>query len=528
MGFRDFDKFASSAEVEAGTVANKAVSPATLKEGFGSKASDAEVISGAADVIPDAKQIGDNYAKTSDLTADNINFLKLGAPSLESVQDWFNVTQSSGLISGGAITDNEDGSVTVQSGEGFIKTADSPTAETKFFKWDTGINVTLTDNGSINWICVCYNSGAPIIQATTAFDSINYTTQFFIGIVYREGTTINIQEVGSRRYDLAHRQALREYDLRGFERSDGLKLGATGTPALKVSLTAGHYYALYEKQAIDAINTNVAGLVRYWHRDGSEGWNQSTETTYENIHYDDGDGTLGELGAGKYGNIWCFVSFDGNLNFVYGRLNSSTLSINQNEKLYTDLPDFISKFCILIGKVIVREGQTTTEEIISAFKTTLETAQAVDHNNLANLNVGDYKHLSADEKTKFDGIEALADVTDATNVEAAGAAMITIPGVNDDITAMTGLDDDGIPVIKVAGAAREGLFGTGTFTSTTGDTIDITALAVGTTSYHVDITPDTSSGYIGEISVESKAENSFVVKNSGSDITTTFTWSLTL
>jgi len=101
-------------------------------------------------------------------------------------------------------------------------------------------------------------------------------------------------------------------------------------------------------------------------------------------------------------------------------------------------------------------------------------------------------------------------------------------GVNDDITAMTGLDDGGIPVVKVDGAAKKGLFGIGTFASDTGDTIDITALAIGTTSYHVDITPDISSGYIGEISVESKAENSFVVKNSGSDITTTFTWSLTL
>ena len=70
--------------------------------------------------------------------------------------------------------------------------------------------------------------------------------------------------------------------------------------------------------------------------------------------------------------------------------------------------------------------------------------------------------------------------------------------------------------------------GIGTFAGSTGVSIDITDYAIGTTSYHVDITLDDLSGYIGEISVESKAENSFVVKNSGSDTTTTFTWSLTL
>jgi len=66
--------------------------------------------------------------------------------------------------------------------------------------------------------------------------------------------------------------------------------------------------------------------------------------------------------------------------------------------------------------------------------------------------------------------------------------------------------------------------GTGTFGGPNGTTVAIND--VGTTDYQVVIQPLSQSGFIGEISVESKAANSFVVKNSGSDTTTQFDWIL--
>jgi len=66
--------------------------------------------------------------------------------------------------------------------------------------------------------------------------------------------------------------------------------------------------------------------------------------------------------------------------------------------------------------------------------------------------------------------------------------------------------------------------GTGTFGGPNGTTVAIND--VGTTDYQVVIQPLSQSGFIGEISVESKAANSFVVKNSGSDTTTSFDWIL--
>ncbi len=70
--------------------------------------------------------------------------------------------------------------------------------------------------------------------------------------------------------------------------------------------------------------------------------------------------------------------------------------------------------------------------------------------------------------------------------------------------------------------------GIGTFVGQSGTSIDITSLSLGVTDYHVVITPHALSGDIGEISVESKAANSFVVKNSGSNNSIGFDWLLKL
>lgn len=68
--------------------------------------------------------------------------------------------------------------------------------------------------------------------------------------------------------------------------------------------------------------------------------------------------------------------------------------------------------------------------------------------------------------------------------------------------------------------------GGGTFNSTTGVTISIGEV-LGGTGYSVAIIPTTADPInVGEISVESKTSTQFVVKNSGSDTTSTFDWIL--
>jgi len=262
----------------------------------------------------------------SNLTASDITIAQIDSPTYKTLQDWMNTTQSGGVISGGEATDNGNGSITVEAGTGIIKDSADVLSNTSFFDWEKDTNVALTNN-SINYVYVNNSSGTVSILSTVDFNSINWANQFIIAIAYRVDTSICIQDIGSRQYNLANRMALREYELRGYERVDGLVLGDKGDGTLSAVMTAGSFYALYEKIPLDAIDTSGTDEICYWYRDSPSGWIvQQTEKTFNNAKYDDGSGILQDLGSGKYNTIWCFLSLDGKLNFVYGRLNTGVLS----------------------------------------------------------------------------------------------------------------------------------------------------------------------------------------------------------
>ena len=96
-----------------------------------------------------------------------------------------------------------------------------------------------------------------------------------------------------------------------------------------------------------------------------------------------------------------------------------------------------------------------------------------------------------------------------------------------DIT-ISGVTDDMVPAHEISASkvkfSQYFQRGMGTFNGQAGVGIPITD--VGTTDYHVTVTPRAQSGFIGEISVESRAANAFVVKNTGSDKATQFDWIL--
>lgn len=64
--------------------------------------------------------------------------------------------------------------------------------------------------------------------------------------------------------------------------------------------------------------------------------------------------------------------------------------------------------------------------------------------------------------------------------------------------------------------------GESTFAGQTGQTVAITEVV--SADYHVDITPLAESGFIGEIWISTRTVNAFVVKNSGSDVSSAFAW----
>ena len=158
----------------------------------------------------------------SNLSASDIDVLQLGSPTYTSIQDLINTTQSAGKLTGGDITDNGNGTVSIAAGTGLIRTTDSDTGELKFFDWSTSSSVSLTDN-SINYIYVDYNSGSPQIGVYTSIPS-DTNTKILLGCVYREGENLHITTAGQVITNYIHKDFWKDIDLRGkFQRVNGLK-----------------------------------------------------------------------------------------------------------------------------------------------------------------------------------------------------------------------------------------------------------------------------------------------------------------
>jgi len=366
--------------------------------------------------------------------AAEIEVSKLSGTTYDDVQDWINNTQSSGRISGGDITDNGDGSVTVAAGTGFIKISDSEIAETKFFDWAEDDNVSLVDN-SINYIYVDYNSGSPQILATTDRTAIRLTDQFTLGRVYRNGTTLHILDVGVDLFNQIRREHERLLTVRGFERGSGGEISETGQRYLKS--TAGVFYLGHKKITTPAQDTSGTDKFTAWYYNGSAWVSVADQTQISNTQYNDTSSGLSNLSVNKYGVHWIYIDYDGYLHSIYGqgdyKLAEAELALAPG-----DIPDILDDFAILVAKIIVKKDATNFTSVVSAYDTLFPISTPFEHNDLSGMQGGtadEYYHLTQSQhdnnviktgsltagqivKVNADGVVEDASNTDAEVVDA--------------------------------------------------------------------------------------------------------------
>lgn len=336
----------------------------------------------------------------SDTEAADVIIDHLDNTTYDNLQDYINVVQSSGMVSDCSITDAGSGSVTVSAGNGFIKTEDSAIGHTKFFTWLEDV-IELTDL-STNFIYIDYNNGTPIIKKTNIFSNINFTTKFLMGMVYREGSVVSILCIAALRHDMAHRMAQREYDLRQFERSDGLVIAGkiSGGDTRHITMTAGHFYAMYNKIAVGELDTTDLDTFTTYYYDGDLGtpiWIRTTgQIVIDNFYYNAIATGLAELTPNQYGVHWVFMDFTGQLHVVYGQ-GSYNLGQANDALIPSGLTDYLNNFCMPIGKIIIKKSATVFAEIKTTFETYFAQSVVVNHNDLGGLNDGDYRHLTVAE-----------------------------------------------------------------------------------------------------------------------------------
>ena len=347
------------------------------------------------------------------LTGSKIEVEEIATATYDDVQDWINTTQSAGKLTGGDITDNGDGTATVELGTGFIKTTDSDVGVSKFFDWSTNSSLTLTDNNT-NYIYVEYNAGSPQIVASTSIPT-DKNTNIMLGLAYREGTTLHIIMAGQYIANYAKNTLWKDLEINGkFQRSSGMIISEAGTRNFK--LTAGIFYAGLNKVSTSAFDSSVSDTFIYMYRDGSGDYTKVTgETQIDNTHYDDGSGTLATLSNGSfwtsyYGVHWIYMIADGGVYVLYGR-GDYTLSEAQDAQPPSDIPDILSDIGGLVGKIIIEKNASSFTACQSAFEQTFSPTPASEHNSLAGLQGGtsdDYYHLT---QTQHDDLTDNGDST---------------------------------------------------------------------------------------------------------------------
>ncbi len=333
---------------------------------------------------------------TSDVEVDGIIYptggiemSRIGASTFWTVQHSQDVFNSAGWVSGGVTTDVGSGNIDVAAGTGAIRATDSAIVELLYFDWlaSTGIAI---PSDTVRFVGVEYNFGTPQVVVKTN-DTWDYNTEFPLSVIVNEAGTLHLQDHTHSVGDASSRMIQRTHDVNHISRNNhdgGLILGETGTR--NITVTTGDVWVKLNKSTVAAINTSGADRFDRYYRDNPTGWiKQSTQAQWDNAQYDDGSGTLDSLTVNWYSVQYFYIEPDGGLVSIYGQLQSAVLSDIENDSPPTTVPLRLQEHGLLIGRLIFQEGNGTATAIESAFDTVFPPAAVVNHNDLANLTIGD-------------------------------------------------------------------------------------------------------------------------------------------
>lgn len=354
----------------------------------------------------------------------------LGDPVYKTVMDWWDVTQSAGRVSGGAITDAYP-LINVALGTGVVKTADAHADDPKFFDWPNvnGLNPALGHN----WVYVDYNAGVPTVKVTAVWTDIDRHTQFAIAELWDTGAAFHILPYGQNVYDGGSSRAHRNLEqVFGFKRGSGLIVTESGA-ARTVDVSAGFMYRGLNQIPQAHIDTDPGGAAdtfTAFYRDGGGGWTLvAGEDDISNTQYDDGVPPLGNLGVGRYGVFWVYLDFDNHLYIQYGQGNYK-LAQAEAAAVPETMP-FLSSFAKLIARVIVLQGAPTFYSVAYPWGAHFDFADVADHGNLDGLQDNDhdfYQSIRYVSVLSSGVLTEHADPDDAFTGAGAGDTIYVPPG----------------------------------------------------------------------------------------------------
>lgn len=336
---------------------------------------------------------GDN---SGDQDASGVAMPEIGTATYDDTEDWYNNTQSAGVISGGVISDSGSGQVDVSAITGIIKTTNSIIGNNVFFDLGIQVDQTLTDE-SINYIAVDYNAGTPQLVIGTT-NTANGHTIFNLGKVFREGTGVDIVTSGIQVQDVIKRIQQHHLEESPLHFVSGAAVSETGTR--NIAITAGVMYSGLNRIITDAIDTSAASTFEYYYYNGSA-WIESDQTAIDNLQYNNIASGLASLANDRYGVHWVYKGTNGNTYVIYGQ-DSYKLTKAQASQPPASIPSHVEEMGVLVARIIIEQNASTFLEIDKYSDTKFTYATASNHNELGGLQGGttsEYYHTTVAQHT---------------------------------------------------------------------------------------------------------------------------------
>lgn len=335
-----------------------------------------------------------------------IGYPTIDSPTLDNIGELTQRIFSTGRITGGEITDNGDNTFDVASGSGLIKATDVDTAELLSFEWSTSSDNAMPAE-SARYIGVEYNAGVPQVVVKTT-DTWDYDTEFPLGNVIRNDSMHILNNpwwVGDILTNLLERHQAHGK----FARDDfigGLMLSVSGTR--NIAVTAGAVWTHINEFVIHALDTNVTGAFKLEWVDTSNGWTETSETQYSVTQWNDlAEDTLQTIPNNDYANIWVFIDVDKQgITVLYPQaVYSNSAEAEAEAPPITTIPQHLSLNGMLLGRIIIQQGNDTPIKTEVAWDTTFSASLSADHGNLAGLTDDDHTQYSLVTGTRaFTGV----------------------------------------------------------------------------------------------------------------------------
>ena len=250
---------------------------------------------------------------------------------------------------------------------------------------------------------VVFTQSTGLVSLISSSTTINISNVIPLYVVSKVGTTIHSIGFDTMGHGLPQKNEIALLNTTPYRRSTGGGLALSADNALHVIVSASVVYAGTTPVNVLAYNSTTDILTQCYHVAGV--WTYSSAShTYNNTQYDNGT-NLVSVGTNKYKWVWCFRSVGDvkEVFYVNGSADYSTPTAANVEKMPA-VPPVVGWHCILVGRILIKQGQTTPYDVQSAFDQSFASATVQEHNNLSGIQggaAGDYQHLTTAQVTSF-------------------------------------------------------------------------------------------------------------------------------